>query len=55
MVMSHKDVARNRKVIKTQYRLWMVTTFTDHDNSSWITDDIEFFNGTEIARYTVKR
>lgn len=44
MVTSHKDVdvAGNRKVIKTQYRLWMVITFTDYDNSeSWITDDIE--------------
>lgn len=44
MVMSHKadvDVAGNRKVIKTQYRLWMVITFTDYDDSSRITDDIE--------------
>lgn len=43
MVLSHKDVdvAGNRKVIKTQYRLWMVITFTDYDNSSRITDDIE--------------
>lgn len=43
MVMSHKDVdvAGNRKVIKTQCRLWMVITFTDCDNSSRITDDIE--------------
>lgn len=39
----HKDVdvAGNRKVIKTQCRLWMVITFTDYDNSSRITDDIE--------------
>ena len=46
MVMSHKDVdvAGNRKVIKTQYMylLWVVIrTFTDYDNSSWITDDIK--------------
>ena len=55
--MSHKDVdvAGNRKVKKTQYRLWMVITFTDYDNSSRTTDDIEQFNYTEVARYTVKK